>query len=71
LVLKLPDGQIWALEIKRTTTPKVTRGFHTAAEELRAEKRLLVFAGDKDVPGPGGVRALPLGRALQMLSDLA
>jgi uncharacterized protein len=71
LVLKLPDGQIWALEIKRTTTPKVTRGFHTAAEELRAEKRLLVFAGDKDVPGPGGIRALPLGHALQMLSDLA
>ena len=71
LVLKLPAGEIWALEIKRTTTPKVTKGFHTAAEELRAEKRLLVFAGDKDVPGPGGVRALPLGNALQMLSDLA
>lgn len=71
LVLKLPDGQIWALEIKRATTPKVTRGFHTAAEELGARKRLLVFAGDKHVPGPGGVRALPLSHALQMLSDLA
>lgn len=70
LILKLPGGEIWALEIKRTTTPKVSRGFHTAAEELRVEKRLLVYAGDKDVPGPGGIRALPLGHALQMLADL-
>ena len=71
LVLKLPGGEIWALEIKRTTTPKVSRGFHTAAEEVGAEKRLLVYAGDKDVPGSGLTRALPFGHALQMLSDLA
>jgi predicted AAA+ superfamily ATPase len=71
LVLKLPGGEIWALEIKRTTSPKVSRGFHTAAEEVGAEKRLLVYAGDKDVPGSGLTRALPFGHALQMLSDLA
>lgn len=32
LLLQLPGGEIWAIEVKRTTSPKVTRGFHIAAE---------------------------------------
>ena len=69
LVLKLPQGRIWAIEIKRTTSPKVSRGFHTAAEELDATKRILVYADDKDVPGQGGVRAMPLMGALARLGS--
>jgi len=68
LVLKLPRGQIWGIEIKRTTSPKVTRGFHIAAEELEVSERILVYADEKDVPGQGGVRAMPLIGALERLS---
>lgn len=67
LVLKLPKGQIWGIEIKRTTSPKVTRGFHIAAEELDVSERILVYADEKDVPGQGGVRAMPLMSALERL----
>ena len=69
LILKLPRGQIWGVEIKRTTSPKVTRGFHIAAEELDISERILVYADKKDVPGQGGVRAMPLNRALERLSS--
>ncbi|MHA6268325.1 ATP-binding protein [Aliiroseovarius sp. CAU 1755] len=69
LVLKLPRGQIWGIEIKRTTSPKVTRGFHTAAEELDVSERILVYADEKDVPGQGGVRAMPLMAALERLAS--
>ncbi len=69
LVLKFPRDQIWAIEIKRTTSPKVTRGFHIAAEELRVSERILVYADEKDVPGPGGVRAMPLSRAVERLAS--
>jgi len=34
LILKLPDHQLWAIEVNRTTAPKVTRGFHIAADDL-------------------------------------
>lgn len=68
LVLELPGGALWAIEIKRTTSPKVTRGFHIAAEELGAEERMLVYADNRDVPGQGGVRAMPLASALEMLT---
>ena len=68
LVLKLPQGQIWGIEIKLTTSPKVTRGFHLSAEELEVSERILVYADEKDVPGQGGVRAMPLRSALDRLA---
>ena len=62
LLLKLPDGMLWAIEIKRTTSPKVTRGFQIAAEELGAAERILVYAADREVPMQAGLRAMsPMG----------
>jgi uncharacterized protein len=68
LVLRLPNGVLWAIEIKRTTTPKVTRGFHIAANDLDVAHRILVYAGAKEVPGQGGVRAMPLQSAIDRLA---
>ena len=70
LILKLPDHQLWAIEVKRTTAPKVTRGFHIAADDLAVAERLLVYAEDREVPGQGGVRAMPLANAMDRLRAL-
>jgi predicted AAA+ superfamily ATPase len=69
LMLKLPRGTLWAIEIKRTTSPKVTRGFHIATEELDVSERILVYADEKEVPGQGGVRAMPLISAMERLAS--
>ncbi len=70
LVLKLPNSALWAIEVKRTTTAKVTRGFHIAADDLGVEERILVYANDREVPGQEGVRAMPLWRALEWLETV-
>lgn len=70
LILKLPDQSLWAIEVKRTTSPKVTRGFHIASDELDVSERLLVYAGDREVPGQGGLRAMPLAVAIEKLRAL-
>ena len=70
LILKLPGGALWAIEIKRTTSPKVTRGFHIAADDLDVAERLLVYAETREVPGQGGLRAMPLSAAIDRLSAL-
>ena len=70
LILKLPDHRLWAIEVKRTTAPKVTRGFHIAADDLAVVERLLVYAEDREVPGQGGVRAMPLANAMDRLRAL-
>lgn len=70
LVLRLPSGDIWAVEIKRTTAPKVSRGFHTGAEDIGANRKLLVYAGEHEVPVAKDIRALPLAHAIELLSAL-
>ena len=67
LVLRLPDGSTWAIEIKRTTSPKVSRGFHLAVEDIGTDRKLLVYAGNREVPVADGLRAMPIGRALAAL----
>lgn len=69
LVLKLPGGALWAIEVKRTTSPKVSRGFHIASDDLSAQHRILVYAGDQNVPVGGDARAMPLMDALERLSS--
>ena len=54
LLLTLPGGAIWAIEVRRTTLAKVTRGFHGAADELGAAERLLVYAGGREIQGQEG-----------------
>ena len=70
LVLTLPDGTLWAVEVKRSSAPKVSRGFHIASDDLKVAERLLVYAGPHEVPGQGGLRAMPLAAALARLRAL-
>ncbi|TJZ89041.1 ATP-binding protein [Paracoccus gahaiensis] len=67
LVLRLPGNETWAIEIKRTTTPKVSRGFHLAVEDIGATRKLLVYAGEHEVPASNGLQAVPLARAVEHL----
>ncbi|MGB0913772.1 MAG: ATP-binding protein [Phaeobacter italicus] len=70
LVLRLPGGDIWAVEIKRTTAPKVSRGFYVGAEDIKASRKLLIYAGEHDVPVAEDVRAMPLEQGIGLLRAL-
>ncbi|MEP5761540.1 MAG: ATP-binding protein [Litoreibacter sp.] len=67
LVLEQPDG-IWAIEIKRTTAPKLTRGFHAACADLGPLRRIVVHGGDDRFSLGQGIEALPL---LDLLVELS
>ncbi len=60
LLLELPGGKLWAIEIKRSLSPKVARGFHIACNDLKPARRLVVYAGDERVPLPHDVEAAGL-----------
>lgn len=70
LVLRLPGNDIWAIEIKRTTAPKVSRGFHLAVQDIKADRQFLVYAGEREIPAGDGVRALSLAAAVQHLREV-
>jgi uncharacterized protein len=47
LVLTLPGRKLWAVEIKRSSAPKVERGFHSACADLKPHKRFVVYPGEE------------------------
>jgi predicted AAA+ superfamily ATPase len=47
LLLTLPGGKLWAVEIKRSSAPTVTRGFHSACTDLQPNKRFVVYPGEE------------------------
>ena len=68
LLLNLPGGKLWAFEIRRSTSPKALAGFHSAARELGAAKRILVHVTDREVPGRDGLQAMSLSLAMDLLA---
>ncbi len=45
LVLVLPNRQLWAIEIKRSSAPKVGKGFHMACADLKPDLQSVVYSG--------------------------
>ena len=62
LVVDMGAGEIWAIEIKRSTAPSVSKGFHSACEDLKPKRKLVVHAGDESFPLARDIEAIPLSR---------
>lgn len=45
LLLSWPDGNLWAIEIKRSLSPKLERGFHAACADLAPSRKFVVYPG--------------------------
>jgi len=45
LVISFPGGDRWAIEVKRSTSPKPERGFHYAREDVEPSRSLIVYPG--------------------------
>lgn len=60
LLLTWPSGGMWAIEIKRSLTPKLERGFHAACADLSPARKLVVYPGADSFPLGHEVFAVPL-----------
>ena len=68
LLLALPNHQLWAIEIKRSSAPKVQKGFHLACEDLQPPGRFIVYAGADRFSLGHGAEAIGLAALAQRLS---
>ena len=60
LVVDVGGGELWAVEVKRSTAPKVSKGFYHACEDLRPKRKLVVHAGSERFPLGNGIEAVSL-----------
>lgn len=50
LILDMPGGERWAVEIKRSSAPNVGKGFHTAIADVRPARAFVVYGGAERYP---------------------
>ena len=71
LVLQLPGRSApWAVEIKRSLTPSLGKGFHQARVDLQPEQTFVVIAGQDCYPIAAGVEAIGVRELAQRLSAM-
>lgn len=70
LVLELPGGERWAIEVKRSRAAKPARGFYEACEDIKPAKRFVVHAGSERFPISEDVQAIGLRELADNLSQL-
>lgn len=70
LLLLFPGGDLWAVEIKRSLSPKVQKGFHIAADDLDVRRRIIVYPGSESYTTTNGIEVVSLSDFAHELSEL-
>lgn len=60
LVIDLGNKQLWAIEIKRSTAPVVSKGFFSACDDLTPTKKFVVYGGNERFPVAKDIEVLSL-----------
>ena len=68
LVLRFRDGETWVVEIKRSSAPTVSKGFHLAAADVGATRKLLVAPVATTYPLRDGVEVMAPLEAVRSVS---
>lgn len=69
LLLELPGGERWAIEVKRSRAAKPARGFYEACEDLKPAKRFVVHAGQERYPISAELEAIGLLELTNLISE--
>ena len=70
LLLSWPNGNLWAIEIKRSMMPKLERGFHAACSDLNPSRKIVVYPGKERYRIAPDIEAMSLLDITQQLCDL-
>ena len=69
LLLHLPGGESWAIEVKRSLSPRPEKGFHHACADLSPARRFIVYPGDERYPLNAEVEAMPQLALARLLAE--
>lgn len=60
------NGELWAIEVKHSTTPKLTKGFHLACQDIKPDNKFVVYSGKEKFKTKDGVIVVSLPQMLEM-----
>jgi uncharacterized protein len=70
LVLEFGVDERWAIEIKRSSAPSISKGFHISCDDIKATQKFVVYGGQDRFPMPNGVEAIPLFDLMETLKKI-
>jgi len=65
LILEFSPTEKWAIEIKRSSVPSIGKGFYIAADDIKATRRYVVYAGQDKFSIGKGIVAISLGEMIE------
>lgn len=68
LVLEFSPKERWAIEIKRSSAPSLSKGFHVACDDVKPTKTFVVYSGKDTFSMEGGIRAISLFDLMQEIA---
>lgn len=68
LVLDLPKGDRWAIEVKRSLLAHPAKGFHIACDDIQPARRFVVHGGDGRFPIREDVEAIDVQTMARIVS---
>ena len=69
LLLAWPGGKLWAIEIKRSLSPRLERGFHAACDDLAPERKFVVYPGRERYRAAPDIEVVSLEELAAMVAD--
>ena len=70
LLLELPGQALWAIEIKRSSAPTVSKGFHLGCADVGATRKLVVSSANALFPMADGIEHVPLLNLMRQLLEM-
>ncbi len=61
---------IWAIEIKRSLAPKISKGFHSSLHDIQPAKAFILYSGQERYPKSEGIEAISLSELCALLNAL-
>ena len=69
VVVEGPRHRRYAIEIKRSSAPSITRGFRNGLQDLDIRESIVIYTGHEAIPLGGGTVALGLHQALEWVRE--
>lgn len=70
LIIKFPDGRLFAIEIKRSVAPRVGYGFYEVCKDIKPTERYVVYDGKEKIPLKDNVYAIGSWELMQIIMGL-
>ena len=69
LILEIPNGKIWAIEIKTGLIAKPSKGFYNAIEDIKATHKFVVYGGNEQYLIAEGIQAISLLDIMKLIES--